>query len=187
MRKIVQLIHVSLDGMAAGPAGELDWIVVDDDIQAHVEGLLRRVDTALYGRVTYQMMEGYWPTVATNPASTQHEIEHAHWVENVQKVVFSRSLDTVAWHNTTLVNDHITEAVSRLKQQPGGDLMIFGSPVLAQVFMQLDLIDEFRINVNPIVLGKGIPFFPHTRMNLKLLSSKVFPSGVLALHYEVAK
>ena len=187
MRKIVSLMHVSLDGFVATPAGELDWIAYDDELQHHVDGLLSTVDTALYGRVTYQMMESYWPTVPGNPESTQHDINHANWVEKVHKVVISRSLNEVTWNNTTLVKDNIKEAITSLKQQSGGDIMIFGSPSIVRAFTELDLIDGFYVNVNPIILGSGSSMFSDTRTNLKLRSSKTLQSGVLGLHYEVAR
>jgi dihydrofolate reductase len=179
-------MHTSLDGFVAGPTGEMDWINVDQDIFQDVTDLLTTVDTAIYGRVTYQGMESYWPTVPSNPDSTELDIQHAHWVENVHKIVFSKSLEKVEWNNTRLINDNIAEEVAKLKQQPGMNMMIFGSPSLTHTFMQLGLIDEYRINVNPIVLGSGIPLFTDVKesTNLKLLKAKTFASGVVGLHYQ---
>src|SRR6476469_2338378 len=136
MKQVVLLMHMSLDGYCAGPNGELDWVLIDDEIQDHVEGLLSKVDAALYGRVTYQMMEGYWPTVPSNPDATPHERHHSAWVEAVHKVVFSRSLERLTRNNTTLVHDGLEQAVADLKQQHDGDLMIFGSPIIARTFME---------------------------------------------------
>lgn len=187
MRKVISLMHVSLDGYTAGPRGELDWAIVDDETYEYVAKMLTTVDTALYGRVTYHMMESYWPTVPTNPSSTQDELQHAHWVEQVQKIVFSRTLDTVEWNNTRLVRDHIADEVARLKNMPGKDLMIFGSPSIVHTLAQHGVIDEYRINVNPIVLGEGIPLFKDIRgsIALELLEAKVFRSGAVGLHYRV--
>jgi dihydrofolate reductase len=186
MRKVVLFMHISLDGFAAGPNGELDWISYDEELEKHAEGIVNTVGSPLYGRVTYQMMESYWPTVLTNPSATAHELAHARWLENVEKIVFSKSLDKVEWHNTRLIKDNITEEVSKLKQQPGKDLVIFGSPSLAQTFMQLGLIDEYRLTVNPVVLGSGIPLFKdiRDRLKLKLVETKTFNSGVVGLHYQ---
>ncbi|MCL5995890.1 MAG: dihydrofolate reductase family protein, partial [Chloroflexi bacterium] len=141
-----------------------------------------------YGRVTYQMMESYWPTVLTNPSSTKHEIEHARWIENVPKIVFSKTLEKVEWNNTRLIKENIAEEISKLKQQPGKDLVIFGSPGLAHSFMRLGLIDEYRLTVNPIILGSGKPLFRNVedKMKLKLLKAQTFNSGVVGLHYERA-
>ena len=185
MRKIISLMHVSLDGFAAGPNGELEWAIVDEEIYQDVTDLLRTVDTAVYGRVTYQMMESYWPTVPANPASTALELQHAHWVEKIHKIVFSRTLETAKWNNTRLIKENIAEEVAKLKQQPGKNLMIFGSPSITHTLTYLGLIDEYRINVDPVILGSGIPLFKDVkdRIHLKLLEAKTFHSGVVGLHY----
>ena len=189
MRKVVLFMHLTLDGFAAGPNGELDWISYEEAFEKYAEGVVRIVGAPLYGRVTYQMMESYWPTVLTNPSSTKHDIDHAHWIENISKIVFSKSLKKVEWNNTRLIKDNIGEEISKLKQQPGKDLVIFGSPGLAQTFMQLDLIDEYRLTVNPVVLGSGKPLFKDIkdRSNLKLVETKTFNSGVVGLHYETKR
>lgn len=189
MRKVILFMHLSLDGFAAGPKGELDWISYDEELEKYAEGIVSTVGAALYGRVTYQMMESHWPTVLTNPASTKHDIDHAHWIENISKVVFSKSLEKVDWNNTRLIKDNIAEEVSKLKQQPGKDLVIFGSPGLAETFMKLDLIDGYRLTVNPVVLGSGKPLFRDIKdkVNLKLVETKTFNSGVVGLHYETKR
>ncbi len=185
MRKVVLFMHISLDGFAAGPNGELDWISYDQELEKYAEEVVSTVGSPLYGRVTYQMMESYWPTVLTNPDSTKHDREHAQWIENIPKIVFSKTLDRVEWNNTRLIKDNIAEEVIKLKQQPGKDLVIFGSPGLAHTFMGLDLIDEYRLTVNPVILGRGMPAFKDfkDRSDLKLLNAKTFGSGVVALHY----
>jgi dihydrofolate reductase len=182
-------MHISLDGFAAGPNGELDWASYDEELEKYAEGIVSTVGSPLYGRVTYQLMESYWPSVLKNPAATQHEIAHARWLENVEKVVFSKSLAKVEWNNTTLIKDNIVQEVSKLKQQPGKDLVIFGSPGLTHTFMASDLIDEYRLTVNPVILGQGMPVFKDfkDRSDLKLLNAKTFGSGVVALHYETKR
>ena len=189
MRKVILLMHVSLDGFTAGPNGEMDWILLEEEIFKDVTDELDAVDTSLYGRVTYQMMENYWPSVPANPSSTEREVAHAHWVENVHKIVFSRSLSTVEWNNTRLIKDRIAEEINKLKQQPGKNIMIFGSPSLAHTFMEMDLIDEYQLTVNPVILGAGIPLFTDlkNRMNLRLLKTKTYPSGVVGLHYQTVR
>jgi dihydrofolate reductase len=114
MRKVIQLMHVSLDGFIAGPNGELDWIFYDKEMEDHAKHVMGNVDTAIYGRVTYQMMESFWPTVPSNPDSSQHELEHADWVEHVSKIVISKSLDKAEWNNTTLIKNNITDEISKL-------------------------------------------------------------------------
>src|SRR5688500_17087641 len=103
MRKVISFTHMSLDGFIAGPNGEMDWIVYNEELASDAQELSHATDAALYGRVTYQMMEGYWPTVPANPDSTPGERRHAAWVEQIPKVVFSRTLDEVTWNNTTLI------------------------------------------------------------------------------------
>jgi dihydrofolate reductase len=189
MRKVVALMHVSLDGFTAGPNGELNWAMMDKEMETYVENLLSTVDMALYGRVTYHMMESYWPTVPSNPSSTKHDLDHAHWVENVAKIVFSRTLEKVTWKNTRLVKDNIAEEIARLKHEPGGDMMTFGSPSIVHTLTQHGLIDEYRINVNPLVLGSGIPLFKDikNRIPLKLIEAKTFHSGVVGFNYQTIK
>ncbi len=188
MRKVISLMHVSLDGFTAGPNGELEWALVDEETYQYVADLLATVDTALYGRVTYHMMEGYWPTVPANPSSTKEDLQHAHWVENVHKIVFSRTLESVSWNNTRLVKENIADEVARLKHLPGKDLMIFGSPSIVHTLTQRGLIDEYRININPVVLGSGIPLFKDVKEQIafELLETRTFHSGVVGLHYRKA-
>ena len=186
MRHVVSLMHISLDGFAAGPNGEMNWITTDEEIFDDVAVMLTTVDTALYGRVTYQMMESYWPTAPSNPDATKHDIEHSRWVEAVQKVVFSTTMDQAVWNNSYLAQDPIAVEIARLKQHAGQNMMIFGSPGLTRAFMREGLIDEYRINVNPVILGAGIPYFEafQAQTNLRLLTSKTFQSGVIGLHYQ---
>jgi dihydrofolate reductase len=186
MRKIISFMHVSLDGFVAGMNGEMGWITMDDEIFEDAIELASSADTALYGRTTYQMMESYWPTVLTSPEATKNEVHHAQWVEKIDKIVFSTSLEKAEWNNTRLIRKNIREEVTKLKMLPGKSMMIFGSPRLTHSFMQMGMIDEYRINLNPVLLGNGIPLFMNIsdRINLKLIREKRFESGVIGLHYE---
>ncbi|HEX2619313.1 MAG TPA: dihydrofolate reductase family protein [Phototrophicaceae bacterium] len=188
MRKIISLIHLSLDGMAAGPNGELDWISYDSELEQDAHSLHDLTDAVIWGRGTYEIMAGYWLTVPGNPESTPAELEHARFLDNSTKIVVSRTLDHFDWNNTStvLIKDNLAEQINQIKQQPGKDIWFLGSPTLAQTFMELDLIDEYRININPTVLGQGKPLFAGVNRNfpLKLLESKTFKSGVVALRYE---
>ena len=188
MRNLVAFMHISLDGFVASPRGEMDWITIDDEIFKDAISLSDNADTALFGRVTYQMMESYWPSVLSNASSTELELKHANWMENVNKIVFSEKLDNVEWHNTRLIKGNIPQEILKLKQRPGKNLMIFGSPRLTHSFMQWGLVDEYRININPVVLGGGIPLFSlPVRIDLKLIATKNFKSGVVGLHYGTIK
>src|SRR5258708_4095092 len=189
MRKVIAMIHLSLDGFSSGPNDELDWISYDAELEQYAHSMHAITDAVIWGRVTYQGMASYWLTVPGNPASTPAELEHANWLKQSTKIVVSRTLDRIEWNNaknTVLIKDNIAEQINKIKQQPGKDIWFLGSPVLAQTFMQLDLIDEYRLNINPIVLGKGKPLFAGVTRNfpLKLLEARTFKSGVVALRYE---
>jgi dihydrofolate reductase len=185
MRSLVFFMHASLDGFVAGTKGEMNWITVDDEIFDFVKTMTDQADTALYGRVTYQMMEAYWPTAADQPNASKHDKEHAVWYKNVSKVVLSTTLAETGLTNTKVYRDNLLENITRLKQQSGKDILIFGSPRASHSLLQKGLIDEFRVFVNPVLLGQGIPLFKNIPdlTRLKLLESKTFASGVVALHY----
>ncbi len=182
MRKIILSNLVSLDGYFEGPNREIDWHNVDEEFNEYAIDFLNSVDTLLFGRVTYQLMASYWPT----PTAIENDPIVADKMNSLPKIVFSRTLDKVEWENSRLVNENIAEEVSKLKQQPGKDLAIFGSSDLALTLIQHGLIDEYRIIVNPVVLGNGKPLFKgiKNRLNLKLLKTKVFRSGNVCLYYE---
>lgn len=180
-------MHISLDGFVAGPNGEMDWIKVNEEIFNHVGKRISEGDTALYGRVTYQMMESYWPTAADKPNATQHDIEHSKWYSKVHKVVLSKTMNKGGLTNTTIISDNLPESLNKIKQQAGGDILLFGSPTATHSLMQQNLIDGYWLFVNPIVLGNGIPLFIDfkDRIKLQLLTTKQFTSGVTELNYTV--
>jgi dihydrofolate reductase len=137
-------------------------------------------------------MASYWLTVPGDPESTPAALEHARFLDGATKIVVSRSLDHIAWgdaQNTVLITDNIATEINNIKQEPGKDTWLLGSPVLAQTFMQLDLIDEYRININPRVLAQGKPFFSNVTREfpLKLLEATTLKSGVVALRYEAVR
>jgi dihydrofolate reductase len=185
MRKIIVSNLVSLDGFMAGPNGELDWFVVDEEFNDYANDLLSKVDAILFGRVTYQLMANYWPT----PSAITNEPLIADKMNNLPKIVFSKTLEKVEWNNSRLVKDNIEGEISKLKQQPGKDIVIFGSGSIVSTFTQSGLIDEYRITVNPVVLGSGKPLFKSIkdRIKMKLLKKKTFDSGVVLLYYEPEK
>jgi len=183
MRNVIFLMHVSLDGFVAGPDGEMDWIQYDDEVEKYSHDLHATTDAAIYGRVTYEMMNSYWPTVFDNPDSTPGDLAHGRWYRDATKYVFSRTMDTIDEDNTVLIQDDVAAEMATIKQQPGKDIWLLGSPTLAQTFMRLDLIDEYRLNVNPVVLGQGKPLFGSDPLQLQLLEARTFQCGVTALRY----
>ena len=185
MRKLILCMHTSLDGFVAGPAGEMDWIRVDDQMFEYAGRLTDSADTALYGRVTWQMMDSYWPTAGDQPGATKHDIQHSLWYNKVQKVVASNTLNEEL-RNTRIIGADFKNQILALKAEPGRNILMFGSPTTAHSLMQHDLIDEYWLFVNPILLGAGIPLFADIRAQagLRLEESIVLSSGVIGLHYE---
>ena len=189
MRKIISFMHISLDGFVAGLNGELDWVKVDEEIFDYVGKRISEGDTALYGRVTYQMMEDYWPTAGDKPTATKHDIEHAKWYNKVHKVVLSKTMNPDSYRetNTTIISDNLSDRISEIKQQAGEDILLFGSPTATHSLIQQNLIDGYWLFVNPIILGQGIPLFVdiNDKIKLKLLTTRQFTSGVTELNYIV--
>ena len=186
MRNLIFFMHTSLDGFVAGLNGEMNWIKVDDAMFDFVATMTDKADTALYGRVTYEMMQSYWPTAGDKPNATKHDKEHSNWYNNVSKVVLSKTIQETGLHNTKVISDHLSDNINKLKQQNGKNILIFGSPGASQSLLNEGLIDEFWLFVNPIILGQGMPLFKGITgmVKLKLVESKTFAGGVIALHYE---
>jgi dihydrofolate reductase len=187
MRKIISFMHISLDGFVAGLNGEMDWIKVDEEIFDHVGKRISGGDTALYGRVTYQMMENYWPTAADQPGASKHDIEHSKWYSKVHKIVLSKTLKNEGLTNTNIISDNLTGRINEIKQKEGEGILLFGSPTATHSLMRLNLIDGYWLFVNPIILGQGIPLFADIKdkIKLKLLTTRQFSSGVTELNYTV--
>jgi len=185
MRKLIFFMHTSLDGFVAGPNGEMDWIHVDAEMFDFVGTMTEQSDTALYGRVTYEMMQSYWPKAGEQPNASKHDIEHSTWYNKVAKVVLSRTMHETGLHNTKVIADQLAGNINTIKQQEGKNIIIFGSPRASQSLLNEGLIDEFWLFVNPIILGKGMPLFKDITgtTKLKLVESKTFAGGVIAIHY----
>ena len=183
MRKLIAAINMTLDGFCNHTA-----MIADEEIHQHYNELLSNADTLLYGRITYQLMESYWPSVVKNPTGNKPMDEFAVLIDNISKTVFSRTLKNVDWKNTKLKKEVIKEEVLELKQQGGKNILV-GSPSLIVALTQLDLIDEYQLGVQPIVLGSGLPLFKNVRdrINLKLLKTKTFGCGAVTLYYEPTK
>lgn len=173
---------ISVDGLYEGPNKEIDWHNVDEEFNEYAIDLLNNLDTLLFGRITYELMASYWPT----QDAIKNDPIVAERMNNLSKIVFSKKLKSANWHNTKVVNENINELVRDLKKEPGKDIAIFGSSDLALTFIKHNLIDEYRIMVNPLVLGKGKRLFEGItdKLNLKLKSAKIFKSGNVMLCYE---
>ncbi len=187
MRKIVSFVHLSLDGFVASANGGLDWVSITEELFDYVEHRIKQTDTALYGRVTYQMMEAYWPSAAAQPNASKHDHEHSRWYKTARKIVLSKTLEDKNDANTKIIRNQLSDEITQLKQSAGSEILVFGSPTATHALMAENLIDEYWIFLNPVLLGQGIPLFKNIqdRTKLKLVKSKIFPSGVVCLHYEV--
>jgi len=185
MRNIISLAHISLDGFLAGPDGGMDFITFNDELADHSYPLIGTADTAVYGRVTYQLMEGYWPTAGDAPDAGAHTKTHARWYNGVSKIVASRTLAASKNEQVRVIADNIVDALAAEKRKPGGDIMIFGSPTLTRTLVAANLVDEWRLTLHPVILGGGLSLFPQLekRTPLELRSSKTFRTGVIAAHY----
>ena len=180
MRKLIAAMNMTLDGFCNHEA-----MSADEEIHQHYNELLSNADTLIYGRITYQLMESYWPSVVKNPTGNKPMDEFAVLIGNISKIVYSRTLQHVDWKNTTLKKEVIQEEILELKQQTSKNIVV-GSPGLIVALTQLDLIDEYQLGVQPTVLGSGLPLFKNVkdRIDLKLLKTKTFGCGAVALYYE---
>jgi dihydrofolate reductase len=190
MKKIISFMHLSLDGFVAGPTGEMDWIKVDEEIFDYIAKRIGKTGTALYGRVTYEMMQGYWPAAGDNPEATRHDIEHSKWYNKVHKVVLSKTMKDAGLTNTTIISDNLSDRINEIKQSRHSgseDILLFGSPTATHSLMQQNLIDGYWLFVNPVILGQGIPLFTgiKDKIKLNLLTTHQFACGVTELNYIV--
>lgn len=185
MRKIIVQEMITVDGFFAGLNGEIGWHVVDGEFNEYAAGFLDTIDTLIFGRITYDLMASYWPTV--NAVHDDPLI--ASKMNSLGKLIFSKTLKEPTWNNTKVVNNIDAEEILKMKAAPGKDIAIFGSGKIVSAFTKLGLIDEYRLIVNPVVLEKGMPLFVDCgdKFKLKLLKSKEFASGNVMLCYELVR
>lgn len=183
MRKVIVFNRVSIDGYYAGPNGDIDWFIHDPEVDKAAHEMMNP-DTILFGKVTYQMFESYWPHVAMDPNAPEGARMIANELSQMTKVVFSKTLKEVNWENSKLVNGNFAEEVRKLKEVKGADITIFGSGTIVQQLAQEGLIDEYLLVVTPVVVGAGKPLFKDIKeMKLDLIETRDFRSGIVLLHY----
>ncbi len=182
MRKVIFFMMTSLDGYFEGPAHTIDWHNVDEEFNDFAIAQLNEADTLLFGRLTYELMAGYWPT----PDAIKSDPVVAERMNSLPKIVFSKTLPQADWQNTRVVSDGFAAEVMKLKHQDGKSLLILGSSNLAVSFIDHALLDECRVMINPVVLSRGTALFNgiNDRLRLKLLRTKTFHSGNVLLCYE---
>lgn len=188
MRKIITTTWTTLDGFIAGANGEMDWIgeIYDEAMGLYEDQVVSEADTLLLGRVTYQSFAGSWPYVPDNPNASEGEKIYARKLNAMRKIVFSRTLESVEWNNSTLRKEIVPEEIAQLKQEPGRDMLIYGSASIVQALTNHGLIDEYQVLVHPVILGGGKPLFQNIQqqVKLKLVNNKTHPSGVVVLYYQ---
>jgi dihydrofolate reductase len=179
MRKVIAAINMTLDGFCDHTAG-----IADDELHEHYNELLSQSGEMLYGRITYQLMESYWPKIVESPTGNRPVDDFGVIIRNIPKIVFSHTLKSLEWENSRLAKRSLKEEVSELNQQTGKDILV-GSPSLITQLTNLNLIDEYQLCVHPVIIGKGLPLFKNIKdtVNLRLLKTKAFVSGAIVLYY----
>jgi dihydrofolate reductase len=185
MRKLFLQINMSLDGFIEDPTAEIDWHFVDDEFEEFINATLRSIDAMVFGRVAYEKLAQYWPTAASNPGASERHIEAALLMNELPKYVVSDHLDRTEWQNSHIVSGNVGAQIRELKRQPGNDIALFAGAGVAASFARLGMIDEYRIILNPALLGSGTPLFNggFEKTNLQLRDTRQFGSGALVLTY----
>jgi len=184
MRKAIMSIPITLDGVIEGPIHDLDWVIADDELHDFYSELLSNADLIFYGRITYELMANYWPSATSDNSLPKGMARFANALNPMQKIVFSKTLENVGW-NTQISKAIDPDEIKRLKSQPGRDLLLGGGASITQTFLQNGLVDEFRLLVHPVLLGKGKSLFMGISETLKMefLSKQPLRTGVIALCY----
>ncbi|HEX4372357.1 MAG TPA: dihydrofolate reductase family protein [Puia sp.] len=185
MRKLILIVHTSLDGFVAGVKGDLDGFDASQENLEFVCKITEEADAALFGRISYKLLDDYWPMAKDRANATKGEIAYSTWYNNAKKIVVSKTLAGEKINNTEIISDNISDEIIKIKNQNGKGIMIFGSPSVSRIFMQHNLIDTYWIFVNPTIFGEGIPLFTTlpNKIKLKLVATKQFANGEFALNY----
>jgi len=179
MRKIFVSNIVSVDGYYAGLNKEFDWFTPNNQFFEYARAMMLEVGAIMYGRTTYQFMEAYWPHARENdPVITER-------MNNLHKIVFSKSLASADWGETTLLREIVHDEIAQLKQQPGGDIVILGSGEIVSALTTLGLIDEYRLIISPVILGNGQTLFKGVtrRVGLQLVQTNMLGNGIQLQYY----
>lgn len=183
MRRIIMMNRISLDGYYTRQNREIDWFIHDPEVDIAAHGMMQP-DTLLMGRHTYEMFESAWRPVLENPTADSHSLMLARELAELKKIVFTQTLETVSWENSTIATDDVVTTARKLKQDEGADIGLFGSGEIAKLLMQNVLIDDLILVVTPIILGNGKSFFADLQQtSLELLDSQYFNSGNIIMHY----
>jgi dihydrofolate reductase len=187
MRKLISVVHTSLDGFVAGENGEFDELVQSPENLEFVCSLTDKADAMLAGRVSYEMLNSYWPTAHQSPGASASIMKYSRWYNGAEKIVLSNTLDEKKGEDVKILSNNIEDGIKQIKNSKGKDILLFGSPSVCQTLLKLNLIDEFWIIVYPAVLGRGIPLFDDIERTIKLkrLGSTQFTMGEISINYKV--
>jgi dihydrofolate reductase len=189
MRNLVVVVQTSLDGFVAGADGGFDHFLGGEENLGFVCGITDHADAALFGRVSFQLLDSNWPGIAANPDATVNMIKYSNWYNAVPKYVLSKTLATENTRNVFVIPDQLETSIHAIKEQDGKDILIFGSPTAVQTLLDLQLIDRIWIIVHPVMFGEGIPLFRNRKqvIQLALIDSQQLSNGTLCNQYTVNK
>ena len=185
MRQLILIAQTSLDGFVAGVNGEFDNFIGGEENLEFVCSLTDRADAALLGRISYELLNADWPTTANKPGATKNMVKYSNWYNASAKIVLSHTLQ--AKGNTIIINDNLPQEITKIKQQEGKDILVFGSPSIVHALLELDLLDSIWLIVHPVIFGSGIPLFKKAQklIKLELVNSKKLSNGTLCNQYAV--
>lgn len=185
MRKLILIVHTSLDGYVAGTKGDFEGFDPSEENLEFVCKLTENADAALFGRKSFQLLESDWPTVKDRPGASESQISYSTWYNKAKKIVVSTTLQITNSKDIVIINKNITEEIIKIKNEPGNEILIFGSPKVSQLLMQNDLIDSYWIFLYPVIFGKGIPLFKEfeNSIKLKLQSTHQLSKGEMVVNY----
>ena len=187
MRTVIAQANVTMDGMTAGPEGDLSWLIAHaatPQMAAYAEGIWRGATTAVMGRTNYEGFQGYWPPVAEDPNASPRDRALATWIDSVEKIVFSRTLEEATWQNARVARD-VEPEIRALKETEGGDILVLNSASIVQALLKAGLLDELRINVLPAIVGGGLRLLAEglPRSDWELVGALTLQSGGVAMHH----
>ena len=190
MRNLILIVHTSFDGFVAGTKGEFDNFTPGEESLEFVCSVTNDSDAALFGRVSFQLLESHWPTAADSPNASKNAIHYSNWYNSVPKYVLSKSLQPGNSKNSFIINENIAEEINKIKNSGDKNILMFGGPTAAHSLIELNLLDGFWLILHPVIFGEGIPLFKEDIkkvIKLNLAASKQLSNGIMALNYFIDK
>ncbi|WP_153797897.1 dihydrofolate reductase family protein [Foetidibacter luteolus] len=187
MRALNLIAQISLDGFVAGPKGEFDNFIGGEENLAFVCSIIDDADAAMFGRVSYELLEAYWPTAADKPDATENIIKYSNWYNSATRIVLSKTLQPTTANSSHIISHNLLHEVNAIKEQQGKSILIFGSPTAVHELLNINVIDNIWLIVHPVIFGDGIPLFRKTERvtKLSLSASHQLSNGTLCNKYQV--